>query len=43
MIGGKCDTVAEGIELARQSIDTGAALNAFETLKRISNETVEVV
>ncbi|MAZ03889.1 MAG: anthranilate phosphoribosyltransferase [Sneathiella sp.] len=43
MIGGKCDTVGEGIALARQSIDTGAALNAFEALKRISNETVETV
>ncbi|WP_340151551.1 anthranilate phosphoribosyltransferase [uncultured Sneathiella sp.] len=43
MIGGKCDTVAEGIELARQSIDTGAALSAFEALKRISNETVKAV
>lgn len=39
MIGGKCETVAEGIRIAEQSIDTGKALNAFETLKRISNET----
>ncbi|MAL79686.1 MAG: anthranilate phosphoribosyltransferase [Sneathiella sp.] len=38
MIGGKCSRVEEGIDLARQSIDSGAALNAFETLKRISNE-----
>ncbi len=39
MIGGKCVTVAEGIKLAEQSIDSGKALSAFETLKRISNET----
>ncbi|MCC3306090.1 anthranilate phosphoribosyltransferase [Sneathiella sp. HT1-7] len=39
MIGGKCDTVADGIKLAKQSIDSGKALTAFETLKRISNET----
>tara|TARA_R100000005_G_scaffold96671_1_gene85828 strand:- start:5975 stop:7015 length:1041 start_codon:yes stop_codon:yes gene_type:complete len=38
MIGGKCSSVEEGIDLARQSIDGGAALNAFEKLKRISNE-----
>lgn len=40
MIGGKCATVEEGIELAAQSIDDGAAFKAFETLKRISNEKV---
>ena len=39
MIGGKCATVAEGIKLAEQSIDSGKALTSFETLKRISNET----
>jgi anthranilate phosphoribosyltransferase len=39
MIGGKCDTVEDGIKLAEQSIDSGKALTAFETLKRISNET----
>ena len=38
MIGGKCETVEEGIKLAEQSIDSGAALKAFETLKHISNE-----
>ncbi|MCF8468779.1 MAG: anthranilate phosphoribosyltransferase [Sneathiella sp.] len=42
MIGGKCESVEEGIALARQSIDEGKALAAFETLKRISNETVPV-
>ncbi len=41
MIGGKCATVEEGIKLAAQSIDDGAALTAFETLKRISNEKVQ--
>ena len=39
MIGGKCDTVEDGIKLAEQSIDSGKALTSFETLKRISNET----
>ncbi len=38
MIGGKCERVEDGIELARRSIDSGAARKAFETLKRISNE-----
>ncbi|PHQ69669.1 MAG: anthranilate phosphoribosyltransferase [Sneathiella sp.] len=40
MIGGKCETLADGVELAAQSIDSGRALQAFEDLKRISNETV---
>lgn len=40
MIGGKCDTVEEGILLAAASIDEGKALAAFENMKRITNETV---
>ncbi len=40
MIGGKCETVEEGISLAATSIDDGSALKAFENLKRITNETV---
>ncbi|MBL4739496.1 MAG: anthranilate phosphoribosyltransferase [Sneathiella sp.] len=37
LIGGKCDTVREGIELAEKSIDSGKALHAMEELKRITN------
>ncbi|MEH6402432.1 MAG: anthranilate phosphoribosyltransferase [Sneathiella sp.] len=37
LIGGKCDTVQEGIALANQSIDSGKALHAMEELKRITN------
>lgn len=37
LIGGKCDSLQEGMELARQSIDSGKALKALEDLKRISN------
>lgn len=40
MIGGKCETVEEGISLAAASIDNGSAMTAFENLKRITNETV---
>jgi anthranilate phosphoribosyltransferase len=40
MIGGKCKTVEEGIELAAKSIDEGKALAAFENMKRITNEAV---
>ncbi|TNE34324.1 MAG: anthranilate phosphoribosyltransferase [Alphaproteobacteria bacterium] len=40
MIGGKCDSVEDGIALARASIDNGTALSAFEKLKSISNEPV---
>jgi anthranilate phosphoribosyltransferase len=38
MIGDKCKTVKEGIDLAIRSIDDGRALKAFEDLKRITNE-----
>lgn len=40
LIGGKCDSVQEGIELAKQSIDSGKALHAMEELKRITNLSV---
>ncbi|MFT6559352.1 anthranilate phosphoribosyltransferase [Sneathiella sp.] len=37
LIGDKCETLAEGIALAAQSIDSGAARHAFEEMKRITN------
>jgi anthranilate phosphoribosyltransferase len=36
-IGGKADSIAEGIEKARQLIASGAALRQVEEFKRISN------
>ncbi|WP_169545570.1 anthranilate phosphoribosyltransferase [Sneathiella aquimaris] len=37
LIGEKCETLKEGIALAAQSIDSGAARHAFEEMKRITN------
>ncbi len=37
LIGGKCETVQEGIKLGSEAIDSGRALNAFEEMKRITN------
>lgn len=40
LIGGKCDSVKDGIELARHSIDSGKALAAMENMKRITNMSI---
>ncbi|GLQ07218.1 anthranilate phosphoribosyltransferase [Sneathiella chinensis] len=40
LIGGKCDTVEEGIRLAADSIDSGRARHAMEELKRITNMSI---
>ncbi|OUR76999.1 anthranilate phosphoribosyltransferase [Alphaproteobacteria bacterium 46_93_T64] len=40
VVGGKCDTVKDGIALAAEAIDNGKALHAMEELKRITNLTV---
>jgi anthranilate phosphoribosyltransferase len=40
VVGGKCDTLADGIPLAAQSIDSGKALHAMEELKRITNLSI---
>lgn len=37
MAGGKADTVEQGIELAAKSIDSGAALEKLERLKKITS------
>ena len=38
-IGGKADTFKEGIALAAQLIDSGAALETLSKLKILSNQT----
>ncbi len=38
MAGGKANTAMEGIELAKKSIDSGAALEKLEKLKEITNK-----
>ncbi|MBE7637555.1 anthranilate phosphoribosyltransferase [Sneathiella sp. P13V-1] len=40
VVGGKCNSVKEGIDLAAQSIDSGKALAAMEKLKEITNLSV---
>ena len=40
VVGGKCDTVKEGVEIAAKSIDDGKALAAMENLKRITNLSI---
>ena len=40
IVGGKCNTLREGLDLAAVSIDSGKALKAMEDLKRITNMTV---
>ncbi|MEH6496261.1 MAG: anthranilate phosphoribosyltransferase [Pseudomonas marincola] len=40
IVGGKCNTVKEGIALAAEAIDNGKALHAMKELKRITNLTV---
>jgi len=40
IVGGKCDTLKEGVALAARAIDNGKALHAMEELKRITNLTV---
>ena len=35
--GGAADTPAEGLEVAAQSIDSGAALRKFENMKEFTN------
>jgi len=40
IVGGKCDTVKDGIALAAEAIDNGKALHAMNELKRITNLTV---
>jgi len=37
LIGGKCDSLQDGIKLAATSIDSGKARQAFEEMKRITN------
>ena len=37
-IGGKADTFKEGIALAAQLIDSGAALETLEKVRTISNQ-----
>ncbi|MFW6133381.1 MAG: anthranilate phosphoribosyltransferase [Planctomycetota bacterium] len=36
-VAGKSDTIADGLPLARESIDSGAAASALEALVRVSN------
>ena len=38
-VSGRTETVADGIELARERIDSGAALGKLEHLVRLTNET----
>jgi anthranilate phosphoribosyltransferase len=37
MVAGKADTLANGVAMAKTAIDTGAALNALDTLVAVSN------
>ena len=37
-IAGKANTIGKGIELAREAIDSGKALQQLETFVRLSNE-----
>lgn len=37
LIGGKCDSLQDGIKLAATSIDSGKTRQAFEEMKRITN------
>ncbi len=37
LVGGKCETVQDGIKLGAEAIDSGRALKAFEEMKRITN------
>jgi anthranilate phosphoribosyltransferase len=38
MVGGSAETMEEGIQKARESIDSGEALKRLESLKKITNE-----
>lgn len=40
VVGGKCSSVKDGIGMAADAIDSGKALQAMETLKRITNMAV---
>ena len=40
VVGGKCSTVKDGIEISAEAIDSGKALKAMEDLKRITNMAV---
>ncbi len=40
VVGGKCSSVKDGIAIAADAIDSGKALKAMETLKRITNMAV---
>lgn len=37
-IAGKANTIAEGIELAREAIDSGKAIQQLEAFVKLSNE-----
>ena len=40
-IGGKAETMKDGVDLAAELTDSGKALNTLEKLKKISNEKGE--
>jgi anthranilate phosphoribosyltransferase len=41
MVAGKVDSIADGISIAKETIDSGKARNALKTLKKISREFTE--